>query len=105
MIAELFKKYSIEAKYSTRYIKENPEVIKELCSAGKAIENISQIENLMIVGVGRDVFDLALEFSQMYSLLSTDSIHAATMKLEGLNLLATNDRDFERVDWLDLWKP
>jgi predicted nucleic acid-binding protein len=71
----------------------------------QAIENISQIENLMIVGVGRDVFDLALVFSQKYRLLSTDAIHAATMKMEGLSILATNDRDFERVDWLNLWKP
>jgi len=59
----------------------------------------------MIVGVGRDVFDLALVFSQKYRLLSTDAIHAATMKMEGLSILATNDRDFERVDWLNLWKP
>ena len=105
MIAELFKNYSIEAKYSTKYLKENPEVIKELCSARKAIENISQIENLMIVGVRREVFDMALEFSQKYRLLSTDAIHAATMKMEELSILATNDRDFERVDWLNLWKP
>jgi predicted nucleic acid-binding protein len=105
MIAELFEKYNIEAKYSTKYLKENPEVIKELASARKAIENISQIENLTIVGVGRDVFDLALEISQKYRLLSTDAIHAATMKMEGLNVLATNDRDFERIDWLSLWKP
>lgn len=71
--------------------------------ARKAIENISQIQNLTIVGVRRDVFDLALEFSQKYRLLSTDAIHAATMKMEGLNIMATNDRDFERVDWLNLW--
>ena len=71
----------------------------------QAIENISQIENLMIVGVGKDVFDLALIISQKYRLLSTDAVHAATMKMEGLSILATNDRDFERVDWLNLWKP
>ena len=105
MIAELFEKYNIEAKYSTRYLKENPEVIKELCSSRKAIENISQIQNLMIVGVKKDVFDLALEFSQKYGLLSTDAIHAATMKMEELSVMATNDRDFERIDWLKLWKP
>jgi predicted nucleic acid-binding protein len=33
------------------------------------------------------------------------AIHAATMKIEGLNVLATNDRDFESVDWLQLWRP
>lgn len=105
IIAELFKNHSIEAKYAVKYLKENPEVIEKLCSARKAVENISQIENLMIVGVGRDVFDLALEFSKKYRLLSTDAIHVATMKMEGLSILASNDRDFERVDWIKLWKP
>ena len=70
-----------------------------------AIEAIEQIENLIIVGVGRDVLDLAMAYSKKYGLLSTDAIHVATMKHEGLSILASNDRDFERVDWLKLWKP
>ena len=105
MFAKLFEKYNIEAKHAIKYLKDNPEVIKELCTAGEAIENISQIDNLMVIGVGRDVLHLAIAFSQKYGLLSTDAIHAATMKTEGLSILASNDRDFERVDWLKLWKP
>ena len=105
MIAELFEKRNIDAKFAIKYLKDNPEVIKELSAARAAIENIDQIENLMIVGVKRDALDLALEFSQKYGLLATDSIHAATMKIEGLNILASNDRDFERVNWLELWRP
>ncbi|MHB8120329.1 MAG: type II toxin-antitoxin system VapC family toxin [Methanothrix sp.] len=95
MFAELFKKRNIEARYAIKYLKNNPDVIKELRAARDAIENIAQIENLTIVGVERDALDLALEFSQKYGLLSTDAIHAATMKMEGLSILATNDRDFE----------
>ena len=105
MIAELFKKRNIDAMNAIKYLKNNPEVIKELSAARDAIENIAQIENLTIVGVERDALDLALEFSGKYGLLSTDAIHAATMKMEGLSILATNDRDFERVDWLELWRP
>jgi predicted nucleic acid-binding protein len=76
-----------------------------LSAARDAIKNIEQIENLRIVGVQRDALDLALEFSQKYGLLATDAIHVATMKIEGLSILASNDRDFERVDWLELWTP
>lgn len=88
-----------------KYLKDNPDVLKELCAPREAIKNIEQIENLKIVGVGKDALDLALEFSQKYGLLSTDAMHAATMKIEGLNILATNDQDFKRVDWLRLWNP
>lgn len=80
MFAELFKKRNIETKHAIKYLKDNPDVIKELSAARVAIENIAQIENLMIVGVERDALDLALEFSQKYGLLATDAIHAATMK-------------------------
>jgi len=105
MFAELFKEHNIDAKYAIKYLKNNPEVIRELGAARDAIENIAQIENLTIVGVERDALNLALDFSEKYGLLATDSIHAATMKMDGLNILATNDRDFERVDWLQLWWP
>lgn len=105
MLAELFTERSIEAKHAIKYLKDNPDVIKELSAARDAIKNIEQIENLRIVGVQRDALDLALEFSQKYGLLATDAIHVATMKIEGLSILASNDRDFERVDWLELWTP
>ena len=104
-MAELFKEHNIEAKRAIKYLKDNPDVIKELSAARDAIKNIEQIENLRIVGVQRDALDLALEFSQKYGLLATDAIHVATMKIEGLSILASNDRDFERVDWLELWTP
>lgn len=105
MIAELFEKHNIDAKFAIKYLKDNPGVIWELSASRDAIEIIAQIENLMIVGVKREALDLALEFSPKYGLLATDAIHAATMKIVGLNILASNDRDFERVDWLELWRP
>ncbi|MDD4162864.1 MAG: type II toxin-antitoxin system VapC family toxin [Methanothrix sp.] len=89
MFAELIKEYNIDAKLAIKYLKDNPEVIKELGAARDAIENIAQTENLTIVGVEKGALDLALDFSEKYGLLATDSIHAATMKMEGLSILAT----------------
>jgi hypothetical protein len=105
MLAELFNEHNIEAKQAIKYLKNNPDVIKNLGAAKNAIENIEQIENLTILGLEKGVLNLAIEFSRKYGLLATDAVHAATMKMEGLSILATNDRDFERVDWLDLWRP
>ena len=31
--------------------------------------------------------------------------HVATMKRQGITNIATNDPDFERVEWLKVWKP
>jgi predicted nucleic acid-binding protein len=40
-----------------------------------------------------------------YNLLPNDAIHLATVRRYGITNIATNDRDFERVDWLNVWKP
>jgi predicted nucleic acid-binding protein len=48
---------------------------------------------------------LVRELSRNYGLLSNDAVHLATMQEEGTKTLASNDRDFERVDWVKLWKP
>jgi predicted nucleic acid-binding protein len=33
------------------------------------------------------------------------SLHVVTMHKYGITNIATNDPDFERVDWLTVWKP
>jgi hypothetical protein len=62
MFAEFFKQHNIDSKHAIKYLKDNPDVLKELWAPGEAIKNIEQIENLKIVGVGRDALDLALKF-------------------------------------------
>ena len=46
-----------------------------------------------------------IEISKKYWLMATDAIHVATMKRQGITNIATNDPDFERVEWLKVWKP
>ena len=38
-------------------------------------------------------------------LMSNDAMHVATMKRHGITNIATNDLDFERVEWIKIWKP
>lgn len=46
-----------------------------------------------------------IEISKKYWLMCTDAIHVATMKKYRITNIATNDPDFERVEWLKVWKP
>ncbi len=105
MIAEVVERYKIEPKSAVKYLKKNWESVRELGKARDAILNISAIGNLKIVGIDYDVFGIALEYSERYGLLSNDAIHLATMKKHGITSIATNDRDFERVEWLNIQKP
>lgn len=105
VIAEVVEKYDIEPKSAVNYLKKNWGIVKELNKAWDAILNINAIENLEIVEIDREVFGVALKYSKKYGLLSNDAIHLATMEKHGITNIATNDGDFERVEWLMIWKP
>ncbi|MBC8521163.1 MAG: hypothetical protein H8D26_04125 [Methanomicrobia archaeon] len=46
-----------------------------------------------------------VEFSKEFGLLSNDALHLAVMTGNNLVNLASNDPDFEGVDWINLCKP
>jgi len=105
MIAEVVERYEIEPKSAVNYLKKNWEVVRELNKAYDAMLNIDAIENLEIVEIDREVYGIALEYSKKYGLLSNDAVHLATIKKHGITNIATNDRDFERIEWLNVRKP
>jgi len=103
MVAELIKKFRVTAKQAVKLIKERPETIEELEIVWiemKLIEN----SNIRILSADT-LFPSFVEISRKYNLLATDAIHVATMKKNRIKNIATNDKDFERVDWIKLWKP
>jgi predicted nucleic acid-binding protein len=52
-----------------------------------------------------EVLQYAKTFSKKYNLLFSDAIHAASCNLFNVKNIATNDSDFERVDFLKIWRP
>ncbi|RLG23263.1 hypothetical protein DRN76_05630 [Methanosarcinales archaeon] len=61
--------------------------------------------NLEIVSFSDLIFEKALRFMKQHRLMSNDAVHLATMKRYRVTNIATNDRDFEQVEWLKVWKP
>ena len=87
------------------YLKRNSEVISRLSISRSNIEEIMNLEGLQIVEVPAHLFKKAVEISWKYGLLATDALLVATMRHYGIKKIATFDKDFERVDFLKLWKP
>jgi len=48
---------------------------------------------------------LSSEFKRKFTLFTNDAINLAVMKNNNIAYLASNDSDFERVDFLTLYKP
>ncbi|RCV66007.1 hypothetical protein C5S53_00855 [Methanophagales archaeon] len=60
---------------------------------------------LNILEVDVDSIKRAVELGARYGLLITDSIHLSTMDKNRIGNIATNDGDFDRVDFVQAWKP
>ena len=105
LIAEIVERENISPASVSKCLKEDPELVRESTKAWAAIEKIKQINHLNIVGIDESTFELALRYSKKYALLSNDALHLATMKQEGVSTMASNDRDFGGVEWLQIWRP
>jgi predicted nucleic acid-binding protein len=105
LIAEIVEIENISPVSVSKCLKEDPELVRESTKAWAAIEKIKQINHLKIVGIDESTFELALRYSKKYALLSNDALHLATMKQEGVSTMASNDRDFSGVEWLEIWRP
>lgn len=87
-----------------RHIKENPSLLDTLDIPFIVAEGMMDM-NLEIVSFSDLIFAKALKFMKQHRLMSNDAVHLATMEKYGITNIATNDRDFERVRWLKVWKP
>ena len=90
---------------SLNLIKKKPEILTKLKEPYDAIDKILSIQNLCIIPLTGETINLANKYVKKYKLMTNDAIHVATMKQNDITNLASNDSDFERVGWINLFKP
>ena len=94
-------KFNIQPVDFIRFIKSNPEAIAEVDLS--KVTAILSMKNLQLIhGIKIDMIE---ENMKRYNLLSSDAIHLSPCRLQNIEYMATNDSDFERVDFLNLWMP
>lgn len=104
MIAEAVEIYGIEPKKAVKYLKKKPELIPKLEKCETAINDITEFEVKILTVTVESIFQ-SRSLRKEYSLMTNDSLNLQVMKINGLTNIATNDSDFDRVDWLKVWKP
>ena len=100
IMIEISETKKLDISKSKNFLKENPGIISKLKKSSRVIEELYMYEGIKILQVGEDISKLSLELSKEYGLLPNDAIHVATCKSYGIENIATNDSDFERVDFL-----
>jgi len=94
-------KFNIQPVDFTRFIKSNPEAISKVDLS--KVTAILSMKNLQLIhGIKIEMVE---DNMKRHNLLSSDAIHVSSCKVQNIEYMATNDSDFERVDFLNLWMP
>ncbi len=104
MFSELIEKHGTKPEAVLARMKKDPEIIASLKKYKDIVSKISII-GIKVLPNSEETHGKAGSFVEKYRLMSNDAINAALMKEYGIKDIATNDTDFERVDFLKVWKP
>jgi len=66
---------------------------------------ISALCGLRVEDVRIDDFDKSVDLGSEFGLMTADSYHVAVMERLGIKHIASNDSDFERIDFIEVWNP
>ena len=105
MVIETSEQFNVRTSEAVNYLKRYPHRIKKLAKYLEALNLIYRLPNLTIFEVSNKIFHDSHSLIKKNQLLSSDAIHVATCKYNRIQHIATNDRDFERVAGLVVWRP
>ncbi len=95
------KEHGIRPRDFTRVIKERPEILCKM-----PVDQASEIFDLFFVlPLGEAEVKESYKLISKYHLLTNDALNAATMKVNRIDHMATNDREFFNIDWIKCWRP
>jgi predicted nucleic acid-binding protein len=104
MIAEVVEKHGIEPHKVAKFLKQNPEIIPTLEKCENAIKEIPEFK-VKILSIGSEAIFQSKKLRKEYNLMTNDSLNLHAVKINGLKDMVTNDSDFDKVEWLTVWKP
>ena len=104
MVFEAIEKYKLNSKNAVRFLKEHPGKVKTLHKHFKAVDEIKEMGIHIITVRPEDIFASQV-LPKKYGFLTNDSINLHLMLRDSIFNLASNDLDFERVDFLTIYKP
>lgn len=101
--SEISSKFKIPLREAVGYTKRNPGCLTRLTKSWEAMENILSM-NIAVLEMPKELKPV-MSNCKKYGLFTRDSLHVTVMEQNNIKDIATNDSDFERVDFLRVWKP
>lgn len=85
-------------------LKANPGIVRNLSEYNNQAASISGM-NIRILEITSRIMISSAHIRRTEGLLTNDSIAAAVMKEDKISNFATNDDDFDHIQWLNIYKP
>ncbi len=104
LIAEIAQKYNIPPEQVAPLLKAKRNSYSGLQSF-EVIDDVMLNYNLSILPVNVESFKLTCHLMQEHVILSNDAWHLSLMQQSGITNLVTNDKDFDRIRTIQVWKP
>lgn len=94
----------IKPKDFVKYLKNHPEIVKNLELNQKIPSKITML-NIEIIPLDMGIIERSQKIKTEYGSLSNDAVILQIMKELNISLLASNDSDFDGVDFITVYKP
>ena len=94
----------VKGKDIIKYLKSHPETVEKLEINREVPDRIALLK-IKIVPVDMGIIKRSQQLKAQYGLLSNDVLMLQVMKDSNISRLASNDSDFERVDFITTYKP
>jgi predicted nucleic acid-binding protein len=94
----------IKPKDLVKYLKKHPEAVQKLVTHQSIPAKIRSF-NLEIISPDIETLVRSQQIKRKYGFLSNDALSVQILEDLRINNLATNDSDFERVDFIKVYKP
>jgi len=104
LLTQVYMEKHLAPKDAIAYIKQHPDLLKGCTTPYMMTKELLENYQLTVLDTS-DVLDDTLNISQTYGLLFSDALHAACARKNQIDYFVTNDRDFDRVDFLSIVKP
>ena len=104
MMTEAVDKGLVTPGNVPRKLRRRPELASQLNEHSEAIRFILNM-GIQILQVDTDILEISANLRAQTGFLVNDSISLAVMQRQDVHAIATNDRDFQRVNWLEVHLP
>ena len=104
MLAEIISKHGVDRQGLTPRLKRHPELLEGLTEHQRVAELVERL-GVRVEPITVELLKRGAELTPKLKLLTNDALAVAVMERLGVQSIATNDDDFDKVSGIKVYKP